>query len=95
MDIITIAISTSIARGISTITANQSEHTLSVDAYKTLKIKLSKHFKSVAEVVDKLEANPASEGYKLVLHEMVTKYSVDQDRDILKTAQALQDTVAS
>jgi hypothetical protein len=68
------------------------------DAYTGLKHLLRTKFGSdsrVAKAVDDLEAEPDSEGYKVVLREQVAKAQADHDPDVLQAAQALLDRLGA
>ena len=66
------------------------------DAYEGFKGLLKQRFggdSKVVQAVEQVEADPTSEGQKLVLHEQVTKAKADQDREIVEAARCLQKLV--
>ncbi|HEY7392736.1 MAG TPA: hypothetical protein VH640_29725 [Bryobacteraceae bacterium] len=93
MDPVTTAIIAAIAAGISTGVPKLLEKTIS-DAYDGLKALLKRKFghdSGLVKAVDELEAEPESEGRKVILKEKVAHSKAADDADILKAAQELLD----
>jgi hypothetical protein len=91
MDPITMAFVAAITAGVAAGATKVGEQVI-VDAYNSLKCLLVRKFggdSKVVQAVDDLEAEPESEGQKLVVGERVKKAQADQDADLLAAAQAL------
>jgi hypothetical protein len=91
MDPITTAIVAALGAGVASGATKVGEQVVA-DAYAKLKQLLEKKFgtrSKVIKAVRELEANPKSEGYKLVVKEVVASSKADKDADLLKAAQAM------
>jgi len=87
------AISAGLVKGVSTVGEN-----VLVDAYEGLKSLIKRKFgheSDVAKAVDAVEAKPDSAGRQQTLSEEIVAAKADQDAEIVKAAQALQDLIKS
>lgn len=91
MDPVTTAIMAAIAAGVTGGLTDVGKQAL-VDAYDALKSLLKKKFgerSKVVNVVQDLEDEPDSSGYKAVLQEQISKTKADEDAELLQAARAV------
>jgi hypothetical protein len=95
MDPVTTAILAAIAAGVASGGPKAVEAAV-VDAYGGLKRLLQQKFgpqSTVIEAVEKVEAKPEREGYRVTLREEIQEAEAEKDPEILQAAELLQDQI--